>query len=382
MKRVLFTASSYSHINNFHRPYLRCFHELGWEVHIACGGSFMAIPEADESFTLPFEKKISAPSNFHAQRTLRRLMEQNHYDLVCTHTSLAAFFTRRAAAGLADRPPLVNVVHGYLFDEYTPQLKKLILLEAEKMTVAQTDLLLTMNDWDLAEARRHALGKRIAYIPGIGIDCGRFRQSSGSREDFRAQLGLSASDLLLLYAAEFSDRKNQEFLIRAMRRLPENIRLALPGSGITFDRCRALADSFGLSNRILFPGYQSNMPLWYASADIAVSSSRSEGLPFNILEAMSSGLPVVASRVKGHSDLILDGETGLLYPLGDEDAFVRGVLRLVNAPDQRCALALAAEERLPRYELETVLPQVMEAYLSVLNGTPSESTNEKEEIVK
>lgn len=381
MKRVLFTASSYSHINNFHRPYLRRFHELGWEVHIACGGPFMTIPEADESFTLPFEKKISAPSNFRAQRALFRLMEQNRYDLVCTHTSLAAFFTRRAAAGLPDRPPLVNVVHGYLFDEHTPRLKKAILLEAEKMTAAQTDLLLTMNDWDFAEARRHALGKRIAYIPGIGIDCGRFRQPSGSREDFRAQLGLSASDLLLLYAAEFSDRKNQEFLIRALRRLPENIRLALPGSGVAFDRCRALADSLGLSSRILFPGYQSNMPLWYAAADIAVSSSRSEGLPFNILEAMSSGLPVVASGVKGHTDLISDGETGLLYPLGDEDAFVRSIALLASSAEQRCALAQAAKAQLPRYEIETVLPQVMEAYLSVLDGTPSESTNEKEEIL-
>ena len=382
MKRVIFTASTYSHIRNFHRPYLQRFRELGWEVHVACGGPELPIPEADACFTLPFEKKITALKNFRAERMLRTLMERNDYALICTHTSLAAFFTRRAAAALSPRPPLVNVVHGYLFDEQTPRPKKALLLRAEKMTAAQTDLLLTMNDWDFAEARRAALAERIGYIPGIGIDCGRFRRFDGSREEFRAQLGLAPADLLLLYAAEFSDRKNQEFLIRAMRLLPENIRLALPGDGGELARCRALAQSLGLADRVIFPGYQSDMPLWYASADIAVSSSRSEGLPFNILEAMCCALPVVASAVKGHTDLVEGGVTGLLYDLGDEVGFVRDVGALAASPALRRSLAEAALERLPRYEIENVLPQVMAAYLSVSVTVPSASIIEKEEVMK
>ena len=98
MKTVLFTASTYSHIRSFHRPYLAAFRRMGWAVHIACGGPELDIPEADRRISLPFEKKMTAPANFRAQAALRREMEETGYDLVIAHTSLAAFFTRRAAA--------------------------------------------------------------------------------------------------------------------------------------------------------------------------------------------------------------------------------------------------------------------------------------------
>ena len=99
-KKVLFTASTYSHIKNFHMPYLAEFHNAGWDVHVACGNAPGAIYYTAQVFSLPFEKKMSSPSNFRAARLLRRKMEQERYDLIITHTSLAAFFTRWAVWGL------------------------------------------------------------------------------------------------------------------------------------------------------------------------------------------------------------------------------------------------------------------------------------------
>lgn len=105
MHRILFTASTFSHIRTFHLPYLRAFRALGWEVDVACGGTPPDLPDADRVIALPFEKRMSSPANFRAQTRLRRLMRQQAYTLVITHTSLAAFFTRRAAAGVHPRPP-------------------------------------------------------------------------------------------------------------------------------------------------------------------------------------------------------------------------------------------------------------------------------------
>ena len=103
---------------------------------------------------------------------------------------------------------------------------------------------------------------------------------------------------------------------------------------------------------------------WYTMADAAVSASRSEGLPFNIMEAMHVGLPVVASAVKGHTDLITDGESGLLYPYDDEAAFAAAVRRLLASPEEAAALGAAAREAAEAYRLDRVLPQVMALYLS------------------
>ena len=365
MKTVLFTASTFSHIRNFHRPYLRAFHDLGWTVHIACGGETMDIPEADAAFPLPFEKTMTAPGNFRAQGILRALMREHHYDLVCTHTSLAAFFTRRAAAGVQHRPPLINMAHGYLFDNQTPLLKKTILLTAEKLTAPQTDLLLTMNRCDFVMAKEHHLGQHIVNIPGVGVDFSRFDEvTQADGEALRRELGLSPGDFVLVYPAEFSARKNQAMLISALPSLPERVKLVLPGNGALMDACRAQAKTLGIQDRVLFPGQRSDIPRFLRAADVAVSASRSEGLPFNIMEAMYCGLPVVASAVKGHTDLIQDGKTGLLYNYDDSAGYARQVQHLLDEPEKAAQIGTLAHAAVLQYGLSAVLPQVMQAYLS------------------
>lgn len=368
-KKILFTASTYSHIQNFHLPYLRHFHEQGWTVHVACGGSVRELPYADQVIHLPLEKRMSSPENFRAAQKLKAHIRKENYTLITTHTALAAFFTRLAVLGMRNRPPLVNVVHGYLFDDDTPFLKRQLLLTAERMTAACTDLLLTMNETDAAIAHQYRLGKRMAAIPGIGVDFSRIRQySAAARSAARKKMGVPEDAFLLFYAAEFSDRKSQKVLIRAMKKLPSHILLILAGDGDQWDDCRALAEELGLADRISFPGYIQNIGAWYPLADAAVSASRSEGLPFNIMEAMYAGLPVVASSVKGHTDLIADGDTGLLYPYGDEAACAEQILRLANATELQMSLAQKAKDAVLCYELEQVLPLVTAEYESALRN--------------
>ncbi|MGI5962144.1 MAG: glycosyltransferase [Lawsonibacter sp.] len=372
--RVLFTASTTSHICNFHLPYLRAFRAMGWTVAVACGGDPSGIVEADERLALPFEKRMTALANWKAQRMLQQFLEEHPCDLVCTHTSLAAFFTRRATAGLRHRPPVVNVAHGYLFDDQTSSFKRQILLGAERLTARQTDLVLTMNRYDLEVAKRYHLGSRVENIPGIGVD---FTRLDGlaefDREKLRANYGFEAEDFVLVYAAEFSVRKNQSMLIRSLAALPKQVKLLLPGQGALWDTCRDLAVSLGLESRVIFPGQVSNMAALYALSDGAVSASRSEGLPFNVMESMYAGLPVIASAVKGHVDLIVPGQTGLLYPYGDEKAFVAAVTRLLEEAGLAQALGANARRWVTPYSLAQVLPQVMDWYMSALSVPAEEN---------
>lgn len=372
-KKILFTASTYSHIRNFHLPYLEYYQERGWEVHAACGGTVQELSCADRVIHLPLKKSMGSPDNFRAARLLRRVIRQEGYSLITTHTALAAFFTRLALLGIKNRPPLANMVHGYLFDDDTPFLKQQLLLTAERITAPCTDLLLTMNDWDHQTALRYRLGKRIESIPGIGVDFSRMRQySPSSRQAARRKLGVSDDSFVLFYAAEFSSRKSQEVLIHAMKKLPPHILLILAGDGAQLESCRALAESLGLTERISFPGYIHSVGAWYPLADAAVSASRSEGLPFNIMEAMYAGIPVVASSVKGHTDLITDGQTGLLYPYGDSAACAEQILRLAKSPELCGALGAQARESVLQYSLEQVFPTVLDRYasLSPLSAEP------------
>ncbi len=366
-RKVLFTASTYSHIVNFHLPYLRKFREEGWTVHAACGGRAMEIPYADEVFDFPLEKSMWSFRNFKAAMALSDKMRKENYGLISTHTSLAAFFTRLALWGLEERPPVANMVHGYLFDDDTPRLKRGLLLAAERWMAPETDLVLAMNRWDYGTAVKYQLGQKIVQIPGVGVDFSRFDGvPPGARSRLRAAWGIPGDAFVLVCAAEFSARKSQAVLIRAMAGLPENVRLVLAGDGALRGECEALAEKLGVGGRVLFPGQVKDMGPWYSAADGLVSASRIEGLPFNVMEAMYVGLPVVASNVKGHSDLVSDGGTGLLYPYGDERACAERIRQLMGDGNLRRRLAGNAKENVMRYGLDRVLPAVWGEYAKLV----------------
>ena len=365
--KVLFTASTYSHILNFHLPYLRWFRQQGWTVHVACGGAPAPIPDANRVIPVPFQKSMGSPDNFKAAATLRRMIRAENYTLISTHTSLAAFFTRLAVKGMRDRPLVVNTVHGYLFDESTPTMKRKILLTAERFVAAQTDLLMTMNRWDYELARREKLGKRVVHIPGMGVDFSKLEQpcmDDGSA--LRREWGIPEDAFVLIYPAEFSVRKSQSVLIEAMPQLPENCVLVLPGQGVLLEKCRDFSQQLGLTGRVIFPGQIHGMGPWYAAADAAVSASRIEGLPFNVMEAMYFGLPIVVSRVKGHTDLIRESVSGLLYQYGDVDACAAAIRRLMESAALRRELGRNAREEAEQYSLDRVMPEVLRRYGELL----------------
>ena len=115
----------------------------------------MDIPYVEEVIDIPIEKTIWSSQNFGAAAILRRKILREKYDLVIAHTTLAAFITRLALRGMRKRPLLADMVHGYLFDDKTPYLKRKTLLAAERWMAPVTDLLLTMNWWDYELARKY-----------------------------------------------------------------------------------------------------------------------------------------------------------------------------------------------------------------------------------
>ena len=294
-RRILFTASTWSHLANFHRPYLRALADRGYLVDGACGGAPADLPELARAVPLSLEKKMTSPKNLAAAAQIRRLLASGEYDLVSCHTALAAFFTRLAVEALpkSKRPRVVCIAHGYLFDQNTSAAKTALLAGAEKLTAPVTDLVLTMNRWDFDYASAHRLGRRVANIPGMGVDFSPLdRADPQAGLALREELGFGPDRFLLVYGAEFSRRKSQAVLLRALARLPERAALLLPGQGDLLPSCQALARELGVERRVVFPGHVS-MAAWYAAANAVVPSSRSEGLPFNLMEAMHCGLPAV-----------------------------------------------------------------------------------------
>lgn len=361
-KKVLFAASTGAHIRHFHLPYLAGLREMGVRVHVACAQPGPE-PLGDRTIPVPFEKKIFSFGNFRALALLRRELNRENYDAVIVHTSLAAFFTRLAVRTLPRRPKVVNVVHGYLFDDDSAFWRRHLLLAAEKLAAPVTNQVVTMNRWDENCAKKHRLGKTVAFVDGMGVNFSALAgMKSGNPQEIRREIGLNSSDFVLIYPAEFSRRKSQAVLLRSMTQLPDRVKLVLPGKGTELERCRKLAAELGIAHRVIFPGYVSDLGRWYEMADCSVSASRSEGLPFHLLEALFFSLPVVASRVKGHEDLVREGENGLLYPYGDPTACAQCIRKVMDNPKKYRNDPKACE----KYGLDQVFPHLMAHYRKIL----------------
>ena len=372
-KKLLYIASSFGHLASFHQPYTEWLAQQGYDVHAAAGGEQRALRGVSRYIPLPFEKSMFSPRNFAAVLQLRSLLLRENYAMISLHTSLAAFFARLAVQLLpkSQRPVVMNTAHGYLFDGRTPVLKRTLLLGAERMTAPITDWLLTMNRQDEQIAKRYQLGRHIVPTPGMGIALTRFSPPSpAEKRALRRAMELPEHSLVLIYAAEFSGRKNQKMLISAMPELPNAV-LLLPGRGALLDECRVLAQQQDVADRVRFPGFASNIEQYYRAADLCVSSSRSEGLPFNVMEAMACGLPAVLSDVKGHEDLVRSGENGFLFPYDDKNAFIRAVKQAAE-PTFRAQMSAAAVQTATPYGIDAVFPQLTALYSQAITNHPKE----------
>ncbi len=314
---------------------------------------------------LPFTKSYTSPKNLAAVCRTAQLVRRERFDLILTHTSLASFFVRLGvmAAGKGETR-VVNTVHGYLFDDHSSPPKRSLLLGAEKLVAPVTDLVVTMNNCDTAIARRYSLGREpVVQVPGMGVPLERLRIAAEDQKlAARRELGVPADAFMLLYAAEFSGRKNQGLLIEAVAQLPPQVVLALPGQGDRLGMCRDLAAERGVAGRVLFPGQVGNLAPWRAASDLCVSSARSEGLPFHVIEAMACGLPAVLTRVKGHEDLVHSGENGLLFPLGDAAACAGCIRELASDCARVKAMGKKAAASAKPYDLASVQPRLLELY--------------------
>lgn len=365
MQRILFTASTFSHIKNFHMPYIKQFKNSGFTVDVACGGSYVDLDFIDNVIPISFEKSITSPKNIKAVKQIHTIIKHNNYNIISCHTSLAAFFTRLALIGIKNRPVIVCISHGYLFDDKITT-KNIMLKTAEKIVSPMTDLLLTMNEWDTNFAKANKLSKNIKKINGMGLDSEKLKTHSKQEiKNLKKSLNIKEDDFIIICPAELSKRKSQHTIIRALNLLPQNVVLILAGDGVLHNEYKNLSETIGVAKKIRFVGHVKEMSLYYNIADALVSSSKSEGIPFNIMEAMYYNIPIIATKVKGHTDLLQNSNCAMLYEYEDFEQCAKFIQMLMQKDEFAQEMCNNAKIALEPYMLENVMPQIISEYQKV-----------------
>lgn len=356
--KILYVASTVSHLDRFHVPYLEALRREH-DVYL------MATEAPGIDFPLRFDKKFFSIANFRAIGEIREILKREAFDKVIVNTSLAAFLVRMALFGIRkkDRPFILNVVHGYLFP-YPPKGRRAkLLLHCEKLLRGKTDALAVMNEEDLYIAQKYRLCRgEISFIRGMGITIPEHEPSAEDLAYIRRAYAHEKGDFLCTFVGELSGRKNQIFLIRAAKRLYEQgvpIRLLLIGDGAGRELLEAEIEKLCMQDRVYLPGSRENVYDYLFATDLYVSASTSEGMPFNVMEAMACGLPILISDTKGQRDL-MRGQRECLYPLGDADTFCREVKRIYEL--EKYGMGSCIYPQLEEYLLASVFEENMKLF--------------------
>lgn len=370
--KVLFVATVYSHLAAFHAPFMSLLQEEGYEVHAAaapdhrkCDVQALGVRCWDICFARsPFDLQ-----NLRAYKELKVVMQSHHYSLVHVHTPVAAFLARYLAR-VTSQGPVLYTAHGFHFYEGAPLWNWLVYYTAERIAAGWTDGLIVINTEDLETAQRMGFtyNKDLFYVPGVGVDLTLFSREP-PRRSIRSELGLGLQDIVVTCVAEMNPNKNHRFLLQAWKHVSSECpicHLVLVGTGSLMPVLRSMVERENIS-RVHFLGYRSDVPNILFDTDVVVLTSRREGLPRCIMEAMGAGKPVVATDVRGSRDLVEHGRTGFLVKLGDLSGLVAALGGLVNDVQLRTAMGTAAREKVRHYSLDTVLSHmrsIYERYLS------------------
>lgn len=377
MKKVLFVATVVkTHIMEFHIPYLKMFKEMGWETAVAARNDYenpadCVIPYCDIYYNIPFERNPLKPGNLKAYKELKHIIDEGEYDIIHCHTPVGAMLTRLAAKQARKQGTKVfYTAHGFHFYKGAPVINWILYYPVEKWLSRYTDVLITINKEDYERAKTFKAGK-VCYVPGVGIDLKKFNAGYVNKEQKRKEIGVSADDFVLLSVGELIPRKNHEVVIRALSVLKQldklnHIEYVICGRGSYEADLRKLAEGLDVADHVHFLGYRNDISEICNCADLFVFMSHQEGLPVALMEAMACGLPAVCSNIRGNTDLIEDGVTGLLANNTPEEV-AQSISKMKSDTALRNRVASAALQKIKQFDLSSVEDEMSKIYGGVRN---------------
>ncbi len=379
MKKALMMASVAGMIDGFNRDNMTILQELGFQVEIACNFEYGSQnnQDRDQKFRLEMEEagiktyQLPVPRSpiklraiFRAYRKMEKICKENRYQLVHCHSPVGGVVARFACLGQRKKgTKVIYTVHGFHFFKGAPLKNWLLYYPVERFISRFTDLLITINKEDYKRAQTfHA--KKVAYIPGVGIDVVKFKEAKKGRKQKRAELGIEKDQIVFLSVGELRVLKNHETAIRAMARLKnKNFTYLLVGDGDLHRYLEELAQSLGIGDHVRFLGYRQDVAEICGAADIFVFPSLREGLSVAFMEAMSAGLPVVASKIRGNADLIENGKGGYLNSPKDIEGFSKSLDKLENNSKIRRLMGERNAVEIMKYDQKIVNQKMKTLYL-------------------
>lgn len=352
--KVLLVATVQSHIVQFHKPLVEMLHSYGCEVHVAARNNLtekngLELNFADKTFELSFQRSPLSFENVIAYKQLKKIISGEHYDVIHCNTPVGGVLGRLAARRSRKKGTKVfYTAHGFHFYNGAPKMNWLLWYPIEKYFAEHfTDKLITINLEDNALASEK-FACQVEHIFGVGVDEVQFHPiGEPEKANLREKMGLK-DRAIILNVGELRPNKNQQMAIELMPGLLErfpNAILLIAGDGPERANLTNQIDTLNLKKNVRMLGYITNIFDYLHIADVLVTCSTREGLGLNVIEAMMSGIPVVATNNRGHRELLAGQRYSTLVPVNDSRTMCERVNDLLTNKDMYNACVTEAYQK-------------------------------------
>ena len=274
-----------------------------------------------------FRRSISV-LDFVAFIKLITIFKHYKFDIVHTHSSKPGFIGR-IAARIAEVPKIVHTIHGFSFHYAQPLIIRFFYQVLEKFVSQFCDKIVFVNNFEREFAIKYRIvneKKAITIYNGIKFD----------KKEIKKIYRKGDNVFIIGSVLRFEKIKNIIITIKAaieVCKVNDKIVFYFIGDGKLFNECRQMVSEANLEENIILPGWKNNITEWLVKFDVYLLFSIAEGLSISILEAMSIGLPIIASDVKGNNELV-SNTNGVLVPINDIDRLTAVLLSLPNEKER------------------------------------------------
>lgn len=348
IKRALIVAHVASMIDLFNRRNISILQELGYEVHIACNfqeGNVTSKERVNSFYqdmiesnvichNVQFPRKVMAVSQIvSAFKNITQLLRDNNYQVIHCQAPISGVITRLAARKFnKNDTKVIYVAHGFHFFKGGPIRNWILYYPVEYLCSKFTDCLVTINleDYRCAKKNFHKIKNEIEYIPGVGIDTDKTRSDFCSRERILEEFNIPSNSKVVVTVGELTPGKNHITALKAFAKanIPNSYYI-ICGIGKYEAILKELVNELNIKEKVVFAGYRSDILDIDQASNVFLFPSLREGLPVAVMEAMSIGLPVICSDVRGNRDLIVDGKGGYIIDKYDVDGFANALREIL-----------------------------------------------------
>lgn len=310
---------------------------------------------------------ISPFDDIRAFASLVRILHTFRPHIVHTHLAKAGVLGRLAAR-LTGAPVVIHTFHGNVLRGYFGGAQSGMFRLVERALALASTRIIAISPRVAVELRELGISAapRLIEVP-LGLDLDPFLDPP--RGLLRKELGLTATTPLVGIVARLVPIKDVRLFLDAARIVATArpaTRFVIVGDGELRDELGAQARDLGLEGAVRFLGWRADLPAIYADLDVLALTSRNEGTPVSVIEALASARAVVATAVGGVPDLIDRPERGLLVPPGDPAAVAAAIVGLLDDPERRARMGAAGRDAVfPEYDASTLVRRIDALYLGL-----------------